>query len=538
MRRVLCFAALLTALSATNFAQVTTSCSITINDTLAYVGSKSAAFNAMSMNQINDGSNYGYAGYAQTYGAPDSVLVKGFCFEGFVFTGGLPTSVTYGLYQADGSGLPGTAITTGTVMVPVSSNSLELCVDFGGGYMVKNDYIITLQNLTSADVYVVRNNDGDGAAEDLALTYYKGVSDPSFDGWYKTFPFGTGWDFDVVINPVIEHTIDLTTTYTDALCLGDTTFVSVQAVYEDSVYASKFYNPNYVSFNGINEEVWLDYGDGSAITVDTNHVYALGGQYSITQNLSFATLMWNGQLVTAPCMGTVDVTDASFDLGADPVVCQGDVVYLSALGYDQYLWNNGSTNDSLVIDTDTLSGVMFEYYLDAVLGSCSASDTVVLSFGGVDVNLGNDTTVCLNQNVLLTAGSYDSYSWNTGQSTESISVGPFVAPGLEEVILEVTDGNCTGSDTLLITIDNCLGVEDNETVDLLVYPNPANDIIKVEVNEQVQGIRLFNVNGIEVMSRSKLNSGVLNVSELENGVYLLQVVTKNGLVHKKIQIIH
>ena len=66
---------------------------------------------------------------------------------------------------------------------------------FGCGHVLEGDYIVTVENFASSDMYLVRNTAGDGAGEDLCMTYYRGLSDPSFDGWYSTFSFGARLGF-------------------------------------------------------------------------------------------------------------------------------------------------------------------------------------------------------------------------------------------------------------------------------------------------------------------------------------------------------
>lgn len=545
MKRVIPLFLLLMAFSSLK-AQVVNNCNVVFSDTLAYVDSKTTSYLAISMNQINDGGSFGYAGYGQRYGAPDSVLVSGFCFKGFVYSG-VATTVGYKMYKANGSGLPGATLVTGNVTIPLvagftgpfSSSLIDVCVDFAVPQYVEGDYIIALQNLTSADLYLVRNSDGNGAAEDLALTYYKGVSNPTYDGWYKTYSFGAGWNFDVMINPVIEHSLAVTTTYNDALCLGDTTFLEVQSVYQDSVYGSKYYNPNYASFSGLDQILMFNYGDGSSLVADTNHYYLSGGQFSVEQYYEMTNFTWSSGSVLSPCQLDVVVTDATVDLGQDRSMCMGDsVVLTTAIDFDQYSWNNGVVNDTLIVLSDTMVFGTYQYSLEGTIGACVGRDTVLVTLGELIVDLGSDTTLCLNQNVILNPGLYDSYDWNTGQTTSSITVGPFAAAQTQNIIVEVTSGNCVGSDTLMVTVDNCLGVD--EATDLLVsiFPNPANDLISIRSAQEEVDIILFDISGEMIANFSGIRYRDIDVSSLENGVYLLQIRTSIGLMNKKIQIIH
>ena len=70
-------------LSIATSAQVVSSCQTTYLDTLKYVDQvKTSSWTAISVNVINDGGAYGYAGFGQRFEAPDSVKVLGFSFRG------------------------------------------------------------------------------------------------------------------------------------------------------------------------------------------------------------------------------------------------------------------------------------------------------------------------------------------------------------------------------------------------------------------------------------------------------------------------
>ena len=64
-----------------------------------------------------------------------------------------------------------------------------------------------------------------------------------------------------------------------------------------------------------------------------------------------------------------------------------------------------------------------------------------------------------------------------------------------------------------------------------VYPNPATDIVKVNTNENAI-LSLFDISGKEVISETKQNS--LNLSGLAQGMYFLNMKSKNKLTVKKI----
>ncbi len=106
------------------------------------------------------------------------------------------------------------------------------------------------------------------------------------------------------------------------------------------------------------------------------------------------------------------------DLGPDTILCLGDQskLYSNVIG-DSYLWNTGTTLDSLVvIYQDT-------YSLDVTNTCGTFSDTIAVYYDNSPItNLGPDSTYCLNSLVDLNAyWSRASYLWSTSEITPDIT---------------------------------------------------------------------------------------------------------------------
>ena len=76
----------------------------------------------------------------------------------------------------------------------------------------------------------------------------------------------------------------------------------------------------------------------------------------------------------------------------------------------------------------------------------------------------------------------------------------------------------------------------NNDYQILIYPNPANSVIQLTVsNEQIQEIKLCNVLGNEIL-QSKQSS--IDVSNLPNGIYSIQVITAKSFGSQKVIVQH
>ena len=77
------------------------------------------------------------------------------------------------------------------------------------------------------------------------------------------------------------------------------------------------------------------------------------------------------------------------------------------------------------------------------------------------------------------------------------------------------------------------GFEDiNETIKL--FPNPTNSIINIEFNNQIltNNITLYDALGSHV--NLKLEDGIINLNNLNSGIYFLRIETKTKVILKKI----
>ena len=67
-----------------------------------------------------------------------------------------------------------------------------------------------------------------------------------------------------------------------------------------------------------------------------------------------------------------------------------------------------------------------------------------------------------------------------------------------------------------------------------VYPVPATNILNIKSTRSIRQITIFNLRGQQLLIQNK-NTQKINISNLNNGIYILKIQTKNGLsITKKI----
>ncbi|WP_291720702.1 T9SS type A sorting domain-containing protein [Bernardetia sp.] len=73
--------------------------------------------------------------------------------------------------------------------------------------------------------------------------------------------------------------------------------------------------------------------------------------------------------------------------------------------------------------------------------------------------------------------------------------------------------------------------EELKSNEILVYPNPAQEVVNISSKEQILSIRILNIQG-QVL-RTVTNRNKINLNGLANGVYLLNITTKEGTSTKR-----
>jgi gliding motility-associated-like protein len=107
------------------------------------------------------------------------------------------------------------------------------------------------------------------------------------------------------------------------------------------------------------------------------------------------------------------------DLGSDTVLCTGTTFLLNSTSQGaSFLWQDGSTKYYNQVSTPG------QYWIEVTKGNCFNTDTIFVT--GMDkpiVNIGNDTSICPDDSVVLsTFTPLSTYIWSTGDVDSSITV--------------------------------------------------------------------------------------------------------------------
>lgn len=93
-----------------------------------------------------------------------------------------------------------------------------------------------------------------------------------------------------------------------------------------------------------------------------------------------------------------------------------------------------------------------------------------------------------------------------------------------------TTGNGTVFlDNLYFWSSSPLGLEEAEKAEISLYPNPATDIVRLEADSYIKFVEIFDKTGRRILTKElNFNSGILDVSTLNAGIYILRINAENS----------
>ncbi len=139
---------------------------------------------------------------------------------------------------------------------------------------------------------------------------------------------------------------------------------------------------------------------------------------------------------------------------------------------------------------------------------------------------GAGTIVLENQST----GGGLSYSWDFGDGNTSDETSPtytYAEDGTYTVCLTVTNSSGSSTECEEITI-SLVSVEAFESRPLNLFPNPAEDMIQLNMNlADLNNLQVFNTKGQEMQVR--INTSRIDISNLSSGIYVLVLTDRDNV---------
>ena len=165
----------------------------------------------------------------------------------------------------------------------------------------------------------------------------------------------------------------------------------------------------------------------------------------------------------------------NLSVSSDITIMEGESTTISATGADNYLWSTGETTNIIEV-TPTVTTT---YTVTSSNGNCEDTKQVIVTvIPELVADAGEDIEICDGEEIVLTASGGVSYAWNTGETTEQITVNP----------------NTTTIYT--VTVEDSFGNSDSDSVTVIVNSLPTLTITEDLIIVEGESIQL-NVSGAD-----------------------------------------
>ena len=131
------------------------------------------------------------------------------------------------------------------------------------------------------------------------------------------------------------------------------------------------------------------------------------------------------------------------------------------------------------------------------------------------------------------------YLWQKdGTSIPGAVLNTYVATttGNYRCIVTKTETGCFNtSNSIIVTVDCKVG--EIQTLELSIYPNPANDKFVIQSDEQISAIEIYNLAWEMISLKVDFNQQLkqeINVSLFPAGIYFVKVLCNDKLYYKRL----
>lgn len=191
-------------------------------------------------------------------------------------------------------------------------------------------------------------------------------------------------------------------------------------------------------------------GETATLTAVGGNTYhwsngSMQNSISVSQNGTYTVTATSAENCSATADFTLTVNSLP-NVSIDGVnqFCQDTSTVLTASGASTYVWSNGATGSTNIVNT---AGTYTVTGTDA--NGCTNTDSIVVSTDTLpNIVISGNTSFCADSSTTLTASGADAYKWNTGSVVADITVNT-----ANTYTVTGTDGNnCQGRATVTTVV--------------------------------------------------------------------------------------
>ena len=277
-------------------------------------------------------------------------------------------------------------------------------------------------------------------------------------------------------------------------------------------------------------------GTGTLSYLWSNNSTSVSTVVTPTANTVYSVTATDANTCTSTSTVSVGISQNPTVTVTGSVVCIGNGIVLTANGANTYTWNT-SANTSTIFVSPTVATV-YTVSGQSAAGCSGPSSTVVHTLNVAPLPtvtaVSSTSLLCSGSTATLTASGASTYSW-TGVGANAQAI---VSPTANTTYTVTgTDGNgCSSTALITQSVTVCSGIQESAINSgmVLVYPNPASDLVTVKMNQFTEGALLTVYSSLgQIVYKVALKSDAVKIdlSSMEAGLYTLVINASNQAVY-------
>jgi hypothetical protein len=272
---------------------------------------------------------------------------------------------------------------------------------------------------------------------------------------------------------------------------------------------------------------------------DTTIIFATGGDsYSWSHNLGsqsivtimpeisttyFATATNSFNCSNVDSISIIVNQPPNISINAQPsTICQGDTAIITATGAHHYYWSSNANNDIISVSPNSSTSYIVTGYS---YEGCSSSVSIAII---VKPTPTKPIIIIINNSpfILMSTANIGNQWYLNDNPISGATDQTYTVSENGNYFTVVTIDGCSSLPSNLITINN-VGINDYANDEILIYPNPAQDIIYIQSSKPINEVMIINNLGQIVATYS--DTGIINIDQLANGVYQIMIKTEDNI---------
>ncbi len=246
-----------------------------------------------------------------------------------------------------------------------------------------------------------------------------------------------------------------------------------------------------------------------------------------TANISYTVSGSSAAGCTNTAVGSLTVNSIPTITANSGTICSGSSFTISGSGASTYSYSSGSVVSPTATATYTVTGTNTLGCIGSALSSVAVNALPVVSA------IASNTLICLGGTAILTASTTAmSYTWNTGATTISVSVSPTVSSTYTVNVSNAAA--CQASSTVVVNVIPCTSIYEFFENSISLYPNPNNGLINISLTSELaqhSSLEIYDAIGKLIIKQVLANElNAINISNLNNGIYLFKVLNNSSII--------